>query len=169
MTGPAVRPPATGNVVEFSHVTKRFGGLTVIRDVTFSVPDLPEKGEFIAILGRRGAASPPCARLIAGLPPHHPPTEGRCWWRPACQRPGSDRSMVFQGLHLLRPMRTVEDNVAFGLECRGVWRRSGASAREWMLGRPGRERDATSIRALSGRDAPARRDCARWCCRRGSS
>ena len=38
------------NVVEFRGVTKRFGGLTVIRDVTFAVPDLPGKGEFIAIL-----------------------------------------------------------------------------------------------------------------------
>ena len=51
---PAGTPHSLGNVVEFSHVTKRFGDLTVIRDVTFCVPDLPNKGEFIAILGPSG-------------------------------------------------------------------------------------------------------------------
>jgi ABC-type Fe3+/spermidine/putrescine transport system ATPase subunit len=42
------------NVVDFRGVTKRFGNHTVIRDVTFSVPDLPGKGVFITILGPSG-------------------------------------------------------------------------------------------------------------------
>ena len=69
-------PAAPGNIVEFKNVTKRFGDLTVIRDVTFSVPDLPRKGEFIAILGPSGCGKSTVLRLIAGLRPHHPPTEG---------------------------------------------------------------------------------------------
>ena len=48
----------------------------MIRDVTFSVPDLPDKGEFIAILGPSGCGKSTVLRLIAGLRPHHPATEG---------------------------------------------------------------------------------------------
>ena len=119
---PAPQPPAPAyaNVVDFRKVTKRFGNLTVIRDVTFSVPDLPDKGEFIAILGPSGCGKSTVLRLIAGLRPHFPASEGTVLVadKPVV-RPGSDRSMVFQD-YTSFDNRTVEDNVAFGLECRGV-------------------------------------------------
>ena len=121
------------NIVDFAHVTKRFGSHTVIRDVTFSVPDLPNKGEFIAILGPSGCGKSTVLRLIAALRPHYPATEGSVLvlGKPvAC--PGPDRSMVFQD-YTSFDNRTVEDNVAFGLECRGVpvgERRE--RAREWI-------------------------------------
>jgi NitT/TauT family transport system ATP-binding protein len=121
------------NVVEFRNVTKRFGDLTIIRDVTFAVKDLPNKGEFIAILGPSGCGKSTVLRLIAGLAPHHPATSGTVLvgGRPV-ECPGSDRSMVFQD-YTSFDHRTVEDNVAFGLECRGVpagERRD--RAREWI-------------------------------------
>jgi NitT/TauT family transport system ATP-binding protein len=108
------------NVVDFVHVTKRFGNLTVIRDVTFSVSDLPDKGEFIAILGPSGCGKSTVLRLIAALRPHYPATEGtvHVLGKPV-SAPGPDRSMVFQD-YTSFDNRTVEDNVAFGLECRGV-------------------------------------------------
>jgi len=111
---------ALPNVVDFERVTKRFGKLTVVRDVTFSVPDLHGKGEFIAILGPSGCGKSTVLRLIAGLRPHHPASEGtvRVGGKPV-ECPGSDRSMVFQD-YTSFDNRTVEDNVAFGLECRGV-------------------------------------------------
>jgi NitT/TauT family transport system ATP-binding protein len=121
------------NVVDFSHVTKRFGDLTVVRDVTFSVPDVEAKGEFIAILGPSGCGKSTVLRLIAGLRPHHPPTEGTVLvaGKPV-EYPGSDRSMVFQD-YTSFDNRTVEDNVAFGLECRGVAARERRElAREWI-------------------------------------
>src|SRR4051795_9645181 len=88
-----VDPPA---VVEFRNVTKKFAGLTIIRNVTFTVPDLPNKGEFIAILGPSGCGKSTVLRLIAGLRPHHPATEGTVLvvGQPVGD-PGSDRSMVF--------------------------------------------------------------------------
>jgi NitT/TauT family transport system ATP-binding protein len=113
--------PSPGpNVVDFHRVTKRFGTVTVIRDVTFSVPDLPGKGEFITILGPSGCGKSTVLRLIAGLRPHYPATEGTVLviGKPIT-KPGSDRSMVFQD-YTSFDNRTVEDNVAFGLECRGV-------------------------------------------------
>jgi NitT/TauT family transport system ATP-binding protein len=109
-----------GNIVEFDKVTKRFGDLTVVKDVTFSVADLPHKGEFIAILGPSGCGKSTVLRLIAGLRPHHPPTEGTVLVGGSpVLRAGSDRSMVFQD-YTSFDNRTVADNVAFGLECQGV-------------------------------------------------
>jgi NitT/TauT family transport system ATP-binding protein len=125
-----VEPPP---VVEFRNVSKRFGSVNVIRNVTFSVPDLPNKGEFIAILGPSGCGKSTVLRLIAGLRPHHPATEGTVLviGKPVGE-PGSDRSMVFQD-YTSFDNRTVEDNVAFGLECRGVpAKERRARAREWI-------------------------------------
>jgi NitT/TauT family transport system ATP-binding protein len=110
----------SANIVDFRRVTKRFGTVTVIRDVTFSVLDLPGKGEFITILGPSGCGKSTVLRLIAGLRPHYPASEGTVLvgGKPVAS-PGSDRSMVFQD-YTSFDNRTVEDNVAFGLECRGV-------------------------------------------------
>ena len=120
MIEPAGANGAAPNVVDFRNVTKRFGALTVIRDVTFSVEDTPDKGEFIAILGPSGCGKSTVLRLIAGLRPHYPATEGTVLvgGKPVLC-PGSDRSMVFQD-YTSFDNRTVEDNVAFGLECRGI-------------------------------------------------
>ena len=115
-TGAAVHPC----VVEFDGVTKRFGTFTVIRDVTFSVEDRPDKGEFVCILGPSGCGKSTVLRLIAGLRPHHPATEGRVHvLGKTVGGPGADRGMVFQD-YTSFDNRSVEDNVAFGLECRGV-------------------------------------------------
>ena len=126
-------PTALPNIVEFRNVTKRFGALTVIRDVNFTVEDLAGKGEFIAILGPSGCGKSTVLRLIAGLRPHHPPTEGSVLigGKPAGP-PGADRSMVFQD-YTSFDNRTVEDNVAFGLECRAMPAKERRElAREWI-------------------------------------
>ena len=126
-------PSQPPNVVDFRGVTKRFDQVTVIRDVTFSVPDLPDKGEFISILGPSGCGKSTVLRLIAGLRPHYPASEGTVLvGNKPVARPGSDRSMVFQD-YTSFDNRTVEDNVAFGLECRGVAVRDRRErAREWI-------------------------------------
>jgi NitT/TauT family transport system ATP-binding protein len=130
---PAEAPSAAPNVVDFRGVTKKFGQLTVIRDVTFSVPDLPGKGEFIAILGPSGCGKSTVLRLIAGLRPHFPASEGTVLvGGKQVVQPGSDRSMVFQD-YTSFDNRSVEDNVAFGLECRGVPAAERRErAREWI-------------------------------------
>jgi NitT/TauT family transport system ATP-binding protein len=130
---PAAAPAASRNIVEFSRVTKRFGDLTIVKDVTFAVEDLSGAGEFISILGPSGCGKSTVLRLIAGLPPHHPASEGTVLvgGKPV-ERPGSDRSMVFQD-YTSFDNRSVEDNVAFGLECRGVPAKERRDrAREWI-------------------------------------
>jgi len=133
VTDAAPAPPPAPNVVDFRAVTKRFGTRTIIRDVTFSVRDLPDKGEFVAILGPSGCGKSTVLRLIAGLRPHYPPSDGTVLVaEQPVQRPGPDRSMVFQD-YTSFDNRTVEDNVAFGLECRGMPARERRErAHEWI-------------------------------------
>src|SRR5438067_10972026 len=112
------------NVVEFRGVTKQFGNVTIIRDVTFSVPDLPGKGEFIAIVGPSGCGKSTVLRMIAGLRPHYPPTSGavKVFGKPV-EKPGAERGMVDQKYSLM-PHLTRPENMALGRKVRG------ASARE---------------------------------------
>jgi NitT/TauT family transport system ATP-binding protein len=132
-------------VVDFRHVTKTYNAgaanaFTAIRDVNFFVEDLPNKGEFICVLGPSGCGKSTILRLIAGLPPQHPPTEGAVLVQGApVVGPGADRGMVFQD-YTSFDHRTVLENIAFGLECRGVRR----SERE-KLGRQWIERVGLSV------------------------
>jgi NitT/TauT family transport system ATP-binding protein len=133
-----IAPAGQPDVVDFQKVTKTFNegtpeAYTAIRDVTFSVEDRPDKGEFIGILGPSGCGKSTLLRLIAGLSPHFPATSGSVtvFGKPVTG-PGSDRGMVFQD-YTSFDNRTVVDNVAFGLECAGVSRRlREEQAREWI-------------------------------------
>ncbi|MEW5917253.1 MAG: ABC transporter ATP-binding protein [Gemmatimonadota bacterium] len=125
-----LRPP----VVTFTKVGKTFdNGHEAIRDVTFTVHDLPDRMEFVTILGPSGCGKSTVLRLIAGLTPHHPATTGTVHiYNRAVHGPGADRGMVFQD-YTSFDNRTVEENVAFGLECRGVTKEARlAQAREWI-------------------------------------
>jgi NitT/TauT family transport system ATP-binding protein len=134
ITGPAAGPA----IVEFSGVAKTYApgtrkAFTAIREVTFTVEDLAEIGEFVAVLGPSGCGKSTILRLIAGLAPQFPQTEGRVLvnGRPVVG-PGPDRGMVFQD-YTSFDNRTVVDNVAFGLECRGLPRNERREAAlEWI-------------------------------------
>ena len=132
-TAPPAAPPPPP-VVQFEAVSKTYDdGFTAIKDVTFTVEDLPGKGEFITVLGPSGCGKSTILRLIAGLRPQFPPTSGRVLvaGRPVAG-PGADRGMVFQDYTAFEN-RTVEENVAFGLECRGTLRKERIElAREWV-------------------------------------
>ena len=129
-TKAAVPPP----IVSFDRVTKTYDdGFTAIKDVTFRVEDKPDQMEFITILGPSGCGKSTILRLIAGLAPQHPASAGTVLvsGRPVLG-PGADRGMVFQD-YTSFDNRTVEDNVAFGLECRGMpTKERREQAREWV-------------------------------------
>ncbi len=126
------------HVVEFKDVSKTYNygqsnQFTAIRGVNFVVADLPSKGEFVCILGPSGCGKSTILKLIAGLEPQHPPTTGDVLviGKPVTG-PGADRGMVFQD-YTSFDNRTVLDNIAFGLECRGVARRDRYElARYWI-------------------------------------
>ncbi|HXK24297.1 MAG TPA: ABC transporter ATP-binding protein [Myxococcota bacterium] len=121
----AAAMPAPDVIVEFDHVSKIFAPGTpresvAIQDVTFRVDNSPGRGEFIAVVGPSGCGKSTVLRLIAGLGPHHPPTRGTvCVAGRNVQGPSAERGMVFQDYTSFDHL-TVEDNVAFGLACRGV-------------------------------------------------
>lgn len=115
-------------VVTFKNVTKTFNKgkkneFTAIKDVTFTVDDLPNVGEFVVIVGPSGCGKSTILRLIAGLGPQFPATEGEIRvFGKEIEGPSADRGMVFQD-YTSFDNRTVLDNIVFGLECRGVPRK----------------------------------------------
>jgi NitT/TauT family transport system ATP-binding protein len=119
-----VSAAATPPVVQFRNVTKRYGNgsgaSAAIENISFKVEDRPGKGEFVSILGPSGCGKSTVLRLIAGLSPQHPASTGEVLvvGRPV-YGPGADRGMVFQDYTSFEN-RSVVDNIAFGLECRGV-------------------------------------------------
>jgi NitT/TauT family transport system ATP-binding protein len=126
---PTAKPP----VVQFDKVTKTYGKFTAIKDVTFSIPDYPGRGEFVSILGPSGCGKSTVIRMIAGLLPQFPQTSGKVLVDgKIITGPGPDRGMVFQD-YTSFDNRSVLENIAFGLECRGVPKDERLDrARVWM-------------------------------------
>ncbi len=113
----------TGPAVEFQQVTKRYGAVTAVSDVSFAIA----RGSLVTLLGPSGCGKTSTLRLIAGL--EHP-SAGRVLIdgqdvtsASAAER---DVSMVFQS-YALFPHMTVLENVCYGLEASGV-RRADAMA-----------------------------------------
>jgi ABC-type nitrate/sulfonate/bicarbonate transport system ATPase subunit len=74
-------------------------------------------GEFVAILGPSGCGKSTLLRIVAGL---DQPTAGTVALDATpVTRPGPDRGMVFQS-YTLFPWLTVERNIRYGLEERGL-------------------------------------------------
>ena len=106
-------------MIELIGLAKTFPGrganppVDALRDVDLTVRD----GEFLTVLGPSGCGKTTLLRMIAGLIPWD---EGDILidGRPVTG-PGPERAFVFQSFALL-PWATILDNVAFGLELRGV-------------------------------------------------
>jgi NitT/TauT family transport system ATP-binding protein len=109
--------------------------------------------EFVTILGPSGSGKSTILRLIAGLRPQHPATSGSVLVSgQASDRSGRRSRNGLSRLHIVR-QSDVEDNVAFGLECRGMpAKERREQAREW-IGKVGLnvDRDSTKYpHQLSG-------------------
>ena len=108
--------------IGIEHVTKRFGGVIAVRDLSLEIAD----HEFVTLLGPSGCGKTTLLRLIAGF---MAPDQGviRVGSAPL-STPGGvvpperrGMGMVFQS-YAVWPHRTVYQNVAFGLEVRKVGR-----------------------------------------------
>jgi NitT/TauT family transport system ATP-binding protein len=108
-------------VVEFREVSKTFNvgqpnEFTALRDLSFRIDDIPDYGEFIAIIGPSGCGKSTVLNLIQGFSDVYPPTAGEVRVRgERVVGPGRDRGMIFQKYSSF-PHRTVLENVTFGLE-----------------------------------------------------
>ena len=96
----------------FDHVTKRFGALTAVDDVSFSVA----KGEFFSLLGPSGCGKTTLLRMLGGF---ERPDSGRIYLegKDITDLPPNQRRIhtVFQN-YALFPTMTIWDNIAFSLK-----------------------------------------------------
>lgn len=102
--------------LECESLSKRFGRLTAVDNVSFEVPS----GSFFSILGPSGCGKTTLMRMIAGF--EHPSAgDIRIKGRSVLSTPPNKRNvkMVFQHLALF-PMMNVAENIAYGLRCRGA-------------------------------------------------
>jgi len=100
-------------------VCKRFGEGREAELVLDRISLSMHTGQFLALLGSSGSGKSTLMRLVAGL---ERPTSGSLLLDDQPIRgPGSDRGMVFQK-YSLYPWLTVAQNVAFGLELKGLER-----------------------------------------------
>jgi spermidine/putrescine ABC transporter ATP-binding subunit len=108
--------PSTQPVVQFSRVSKTFGDVKAVNDISFEI----YRGEFFSILGPSGCGKTTTLRLLAGFEePDEDGGEVRLLGDVVNrQRPYERKlAMVFQN-YALFPHLSVERNVAFGLEQR---------------------------------------------------
>ncbi len=104
--------------LEFRSVTKEFnsdaasGRLVAVKDINFNTGS----GEFVAVVGPSGCGKSTILNMTAGL---YQPTAGEVFVSgEKVIRPNSHVGFMLQK-DLLLPWRTIEANVAFGLESRG--------------------------------------------------
>ena len=109
------------SVLEVKNVSKRFGSLVAVRDVSLTV----QKGELRAIIGPNGAGKTTFFNLISGF---FPPTAGRISFDgqditalPAHRRVKLGMARTFQITEIF-PELTVFENVRIGTEVAGGYR-----------------------------------------------
>ncbi|WP_210497028.1 ABC transporter ATP-binding protein [Microvirga antarctica] len=141
---PSGKTPAS---VEFRNVTKRYGEVTAVDDVTFTI----EPGKLVTLLGPSGCGKTTTLRMIAGL---EMASSGQILigGRDVTHLSAADRdvSMVFQS-YALFPHMSVLENVAYGPSVQGVSKKDAqamAMEKLAMIGLSGLEKRSPS--ELSG-------------------
>ncbi len=137
-------------MLRLSAVSKRFGGRTVLNQISLEV----RAGEYIAILGESGIGKSTLLNVIAGL---EPVDAGQVFFDGSELTAMDDDALtllrrnhygfVFQAFHVL-PQLSVEQNVGLPLLLRGAVDPSRVRAMIEAVGLAGRE--SSSPRELSG-------------------
>ena len=101
------------NVSKIFPAINKSHAVQALQDISLEV----KTNEFVSILGHSGCGKPTLLNLIAGF---EKPTSGRieCAGKEV-KEPGAERAMVFQD-YALFPWLTVRDNIAFGLNIKGI-------------------------------------------------
>jgi len=133
--------------VEFRNVTKRYGNVTAVDDVSFTI----EPGQLVTLLGPSGCGKTTTLRMIAGL---EMASEGQILigGRDVTHLSAANRdvSMVFQS-YALFPHMSVLENVAYGPTVQGIPKKDAyamAMEKLELIGLKGLEKRAPS--ELSG-------------------
>jgi branched-chain amino acid transport system ATP-binding protein len=114
----AAKPvPAAQTILELAHVSKRFGGLLAVNDVTFNI----ERGAIVSMIGPNGAGKTTAFNLVTGL---YAPTSGDVRFNgqsvvglPPHRIARLGITRTFQNIRLFSYVTAV-DNVMVGEHCR---------------------------------------------------
>jgi spermidine/putrescine transport system ATP-binding protein len=133
--------------VQVEDLTKMFGDFAAVDGVSFSV----KRGSFFSLLGPSGCGKTTILRMISGF---EVPTRGSVYigGERVNEVPANRRrtNLVFQNLALF-PLKSVYENVAFGLKRRKVPREETRERVQRMLERVGLPRfENKAIHQLSG-------------------
>jgi ribose transport system ATP-binding protein len=103
------------NILELKNITKRFAGITALKDVSLTV----RENEILALAGENGAGKSTLIKVITGA---HLPSEGEMWFAGKKVEQFSPSvssslgiSVIYQE-HNLMPHLTVCENIFFGRE-----------------------------------------------------
>jgi branched-chain amino acid transport system ATP-binding protein len=117
VAAPEAAPPEHDFILRIEHVTKRFGGLVAVDDVSFDV----KRGEVFALIGPNGAGKTTLFNSITGI---FPPSEGHVVFEGrdiAGAKPHQAAALgiarTFQNIRLFEYMSAL-DNVRVGQHCR---------------------------------------------------
>ncbi|MGI8933638.1 MAG: ABC transporter ATP-binding protein [Phormidesmis sp.] len=113
---PAISQKSAAAGVSLRSVTKKYGAVTAIEDITLDIP----AGAYCCLLGPSGCGKTTALRMIAG---HESVTSGEVYIgdRPVTHLPPAQRNtaMMFQN-YALFPHKTIWQNIEFGLKMKGI-------------------------------------------------
>ena len=137
----------SGGSLALNGITRRFGEHIAVNNISIEVPS----GELLALIGASGSGKTTTLRIAAG---YEMPDSGQVMFdgKDITQLPPQKRGfgMVFQH-YALFPHMTVEQNVAFGLEARGIAKQTRLERARNALASVGlHNAGPRSIQSLSG-------------------
>ena len=116
--------------VDYRNIAKSYGSMKVMEDISFTIPD----GKFVVLLGPSGCGKTTLLRMTAGL---EKITRGEVMIggekMNGVHPRDRDIAMVFQS-YALYPQMSVADNIAFGLQVRGMNKADVAERVKWAAG-----------------------------------
>ena len=102
-----------------TYVTEKNEKIPACKDVTFTIEDMPDKGEIVVFLGPSGCGKSTILKCAAGL---LAPTKGAIYAQgQLIEGTSRDRGMVFQQYTSFAWL-TVQDNVEYGLQASPAFR-----------------------------------------------
>ncbi len=104
------------DIIELKNIKQSYGSTTVIDGFNLLIEDKPTQGQFVTILGPSGSGKSTILRYIAGL---QTPTSGEVLINGKPREKDFRTGMVFQQYSSF-PWLSVLENVALGLELKGI-------------------------------------------------
>jgi NitT/TauT family transport system ATP-binding protein len=139
------------NIIQLENVSQSYDGgkSFIIQDFNLLIEDHPDRGQFVVLLGMSGSGKSTILRYVCGL---QQPTSGTIKVHDKLITDKSRISMVFQQYSSF-PWMTVRENVALGLQFKGMDEKTRLQQAQEMIelvGLEGHENKYAQYPTLSG-------------------